>query len=638
MWADNETTRDLLGFRVHADLIRSLVTNPQMLPITVGIFGDWGSGKTSVMHMLRDDLEPDKYATDSELRKQYEHVACLYFNGWLFEGYDDAKSAILSSVLLQLKEHKRFGPRIKDKIEGLLESVNWMRLARFGFKEVAIPAALAYFSGGLTLIPALIDTVKKAAAANSATGNDKSVIDELMKANGKTSDPGTVRTFRERFSEMLRESDIHSLVILIDDLDRCSPQRIIDNLEAIKLFLSVERTAFVIGADRRIVRHAIATVYRSSEIQKAANQEDQSTDIVDDYLEKLIQVPYWLPRLSPAEVETYMSLLFCEYHLQSEVFKQLHGACEQHRKQDRYRVYGYGAINQQLGSKLAADLSRNLHLCAAAAPLITEVLTGNPRQVKRFLNALVLRKQLAEVAGLTHVQDDVLVKLMVLEYFGFDLFNELYNWQASQQGMPKQIQEMERALQATADGSTYAEVIKQYKFNWDKPGVRRWVAMEPQLQEVDLRDYFWIARDRLQSTLSQVSLVPPFARTLFENLLSDQVDKQETAVRSMKGMNADDSALVLDLLVRHVQKHPDQKQGFDVLRLLVENKIAGGLPALITTLDNCQLDRIDPAVGVDLSTMVRAHSDLHEHLKVTFERISSTSTRIGAALKIQMKQ
>lgn len=637
MWADNETTRDLLGFRVHADLIRSLVTNPQMLPITVGIFGDWGSGKTSVMHMLRDDLDPEKYPTGSELRKQYEHVACLYFNGWLFEGYDDAKSAILSSVLLQLKDHKRFGPRIKDQIEGLLESVNWMRLARFGFKEVAIPAALAYFSGGLTLIPALIDTVKKAAAANSTTGNDKSVIDELVKPNGKTSDPGTVRTFRERFSEMLRESDIHSLVILIDDLDRCSPQRIIDNLEAVKLFLSVERTAFVIGADRRIVRHAIATVYHSAEIQKEADEADPRTDIVDDYLEKLIQVPYRLPRLSPVEVETYMSLLFCEQHLDTELIQKVQAACETHWLQDRYRVFGYGAFQQVLGASLKDGLSQNLHFCTLSAPLITEVLKGNPRQVKRFLNAYMLRRQLADVAKLTHVQDDVLVKLMVLEYADEQLFRQLYDWQASQEGMPKQLQELELVFE-TEEGKAFTEIEQSLKSKWDKPAIRRWMIMDPQLRDVDLRDYFWIARDRLQSTLSKVSFVPPFVRRLFEDIISNNLTRQETAVISLKGMNAEDTTMVLDLLSRQITRHPEQKNGFDALRALVESNIPGSLQLLIDVLEKCEISRIEPAVGIDLYTLMSGRADLYDHVKPIFEKISNTKTLIGGALKSQMKK
>ena len=59
MWADNETYEDLLGFQVHADLIRSVVLNPKLLPVTIGVFGDWGSGKSSIMEMLKRDLEPE---------------------------------------------------------------------------------------------------------------------------------------------------------------------------------------------------------------------------------------------------------------------------------------------------------------------------------------------------------------------------------------------------------------------------------------------------------------------------------------------------------------------------------------------------------------------------------------------------
>lgn len=42
MWSDNETTTDLIGFKVHADLIRSVVTDANLLPVVRGVFGDWG--------------------------------------------------------------------------------------------------------------------------------------------------------------------------------------------------------------------------------------------------------------------------------------------------------------------------------------------------------------------------------------------------------------------------------------------------------------------------------------------------------------------------------------------------------------------------------------------------------------------
>lgn len=98
MWSDNETPDDLVGFRVHADLLRELIVDPTVLPVTIGVFGDWGGGKSSIMQMLKADFEV-RAKTGGLDNKPYEGTAVLYFNGWLFEGYDDAKSAILTSVL-----------------------------------------------------------------------------------------------------------------------------------------------------------------------------------------------------------------------------------------------------------------------------------------------------------------------------------------------------------------------------------------------------------------------------------------------------------------------------------------------------------------------------------------------------------
>jgi hypothetical protein len=44
MWSDNETTEDYLGFKVHADLLLDVINDETLLPITIGVFGDWGSG------------------------------------------------------------------------------------------------------------------------------------------------------------------------------------------------------------------------------------------------------------------------------------------------------------------------------------------------------------------------------------------------------------------------------------------------------------------------------------------------------------------------------------------------------------------------------------------------------------------
>ena len=147
MWSDNETTDDLFGFRVHADLIRELIIDPSVLPATIGVYGDWGGGKSSIMQMLRDDFEKQTEGQTPE-SNPYKGVAVLYFNGWLFEGYDDAKAALLSSILTSLRDHKKFGEKLKNTASALLKRVDYMRGMRLLFSG-AIAGGAAVAAGGV---------------------------------------------------------------------------------------------------------------------------------------------------------------------------------------------------------------------------------------------------------------------------------------------------------------------------------------------------------------------------------------------------------------------------------------------------------------------------------------------------------
>ena len=78
MWSDNETDVDLLQFKYLASSVTRIIKTPQLLPTTVGVFGDWGSGKSSLLKMVQKELTSDPT------------LLCLSFNGWLFEGFEDA--------------------------------------------------------------------------------------------------------------------------------------------------------------------------------------------------------------------------------------------------------------------------------------------------------------------------------------------------------------------------------------------------------------------------------------------------------------------------------------------------------------------------------------------------------------------
>ncbi|WP_299760946.1 P-loop NTPase fold protein [uncultured Pontibacter sp.] len=573
MWSDCETTNDLLGFRVHADLIEALVLDEGILPVTIGVFGDWGSGKSSIMRMM-----------ESRLKDVDEHTVCLYFNGWVFEGYDDAKAALLDSILKVFDDEARFGPAVKKKALQLFKSVNWMRVMGLGFKNVALPLILASMGGPAGIGAALSGFLPKAVGKKIAGVVGLSGKSDEEGENPETEGIGNllnespeekamlVREFRDKFEDLIAETKIKRLVVLIDDLDRCSPERLIENLEAIKLFLNVPRTAFVIGADPRIVKHAIEYRYKSRLTSDDPTSADYKTEhisdqFVKDYLEKLIQIPYHLPRLSDPEVETYLSLLFCEKYLAEESHQRVLSKFNEFRTANRYGTFGFGDIKALLSEEEISELRKSAPLITSLAPVITEGLKGNPRQIKRFLNSFTLRTRLANVAKLATFKLDVLAKLMVLEYIEPELFRKMYDWQATQQGEPEELAELE---QLAAD-SKLEDIGSKYGTVWKTSRLKRWLLVEPKLTHVDLRDYFWLSRDQLSTSISGASLIPSHIKTVFQNLLNFQSETilSKISQDAISTLQDAEQETILDMLVQEVIKRPAEPKSHRVFFELI---------------------------------------------------------------------
>jgi hypothetical protein len=605
MWADNETSEDLLGFKVHADLIISLIEDDTVLPVTIGVFGDWGSGKSSILQIIKKEFE----------KEEHKDSLCIYFNGWTFEGYDDAKAALLNAILKELEDSKKLLDEVKDKVKEkakkLWRSINWMRGAGMAIKNIALPAISAYFTGGISLIPYAsqkiselgLDTPEKLIEKlKSSEGVElfKSLKKDEEELEDKTN---AVSDFRKDFEELLEATKFKKLIVLIDDLDRCTPDRIIDNLEAIKLFLNVPSTAFVIGADPRIVKHAIEHKYGVENQQLNSN----NPEIVKDYLEKLIQIPYYLPKLSDSEVETYISLLICKRELSKENFLIAHNAFVDFRNRDKYSIFGFANLENFLDAKAKGDVLRGLSTLPALIPVITNTLSGNPRQIKRFLNTLTLRQKLAGVANISNFNIAVLTKLMVLEYSNIELplFNQLYNWQSSQKGYPSQLKLLE---EITLEEMDFENVKKKIESNsdiakWNTERVYKWLKVEPLLNDVDLSDYFWLSRDKLSSTIPGASLIPTIVKNIYQ-----KIDKDALTDSVIKKI-IDDEVLVLSEFERNsflnfasqmLLRNPSRKRGYDIFHLLIDQKIQDAEIIYSTTLGLLVIDNIPPAVGVAL--------------------------------------
>ena len=584
MWADNVTDKDFLGFDVHADLIKELIEDDSMLPITIGLFGDWGSGKSSILEVLKLKLDSPK-----------EGIACLFFNGWVFEGYDDAKAALIESIVEEFKNSEKFGDKLEDNIKKLVKSINWMRVIGFGMKKIVIPATTAYLTGGLSLIAEGL----KAEANNSKDLLSKlqnedveSFLKQFLKESPNAEEPiSSIREFRENFKQLIQKSKIKKLIIIIDDLDRCSPERIIDNLEAIKLFLNVENTAFIIGADPRIVRHAIEYRYKSQLIN--GNDENRNERIVNDYLEKLIQIPYNLPKLSDSEVETYITLLFCERDLDKESFANVLKCFKEFKLKDRYSVFSFSNIQKALSEDQIQKLSSSVSLIAKLSPIITESLYGNPRQIKRFLNTFMLRKKLAKVANIGDFKDDVLAKLMILEYAEPKLFEALFDWQTSQKGKPNELSEIESICE-NAENIKIA-LAEKYK-DWSHNKIVNWVKVLPKLSEVDLRDYFWLSRDKLTSIKSNF-LTPPFIKSLLLKLSENLPGKltKEIIKTELAPLGVSERIIFYTLLNQQIILDPTNKRLYDIFNYSLEEDIEDGLSLYLSVLKTIG-KKVPPAV------------------------------------------
>src|SRR5690242_20719237 len=103
MWSDIETKRDYLNYVEVAELVAEILVDPGMRPVSVGIFGTWGTGKSSLLNLI-----------ESELKRRAGHdTIVIRFDAWLYQGYDDARAALMDVIARSLYEEA------KDK-EGLL--------------------------------------------------------------------------------------------------------------------------------------------------------------------------------------------------------------------------------------------------------------------------------------------------------------------------------------------------------------------------------------------------------------------------------------------------------------------------------------------------------------------------------------
>lgn len=599
MWSDKETSKDLLGFGVHASLLKSVVTNEKNLPITIGLYGDWGSGKSSVLEILKEQL------------KEEEDAVVVYFDGWTFESFDDAKIALIQGIIDELENNEKFSSKVADGFKGLKDdfvklkdSINWMRVLKVT-TQMAIPTVAAFTTGGASVIPSIVLALKNSKEdIQNIINEDK--LEEFIKSNIGKDEEGkqyqAVREFRSDFEELIKKSKQGKVVVLIDDLDRCLPRHIIDSLEAIKLFLNVPGTAFVIAADEYIVSNAIKSEYKS--LIDASNGENENREnLGKSYMEKFIQLPYHLPTLSRKEVETYVTLLFCQSFLDQETFEKIRSDFAKFVSNNKFEKYGWDNIKTIVDESKCTELYETIGFVSHFSSIIGTALRWNPRLIKRFLNAYEIRKSLLEVSGLaTQANKFALLKLMLLEQQHINLFKTLNSWVMSNDGAENKVVALETAVEKNEFAEQYAE--------WNKPEIKALIEKEPKFSSIDLKELFWVSRDNIIDTMSGTTLIPARVKKLFNECYNTSSEPmlKNLCEGQVKQLSADDLNDFYSLLEEKTLSNPEDRKCYHIYYYCIMSDVDAAYPKLLEILSRIDRQKIPFSLGNKFNDICNKYS------------------------------
>lgn len=491
MWSDRETVEDCLGFSSYVESLADVCLEPEIAPLTVGIFGSWGSGKTSLMQMLRAQIDARAVGAAGS-----GTPACvtLWFNAWRYEGREEIQSALIHAILRELTKGRTLLEDVKATFERLKKGASVLKLAKTITKSA------------LTLSP-----------------DFEGLLDSFKDESEKIAE--TMEQFEQDFENLLKSVAVSRIVVFIDDLDRCSSEKVVEAFETIKLFLNTPETTFVIGADAPKIEQAIGTVYHVAEGTRPT--------FARDYLEKIVQLPFSIPEQRSRDVAAYVGMLVLRGYLTKEGWPILLNARRtlllQATDMCTSLTDWIGVNTAALRPDSATAAREHLSRTLAHVDVLVRGLRGNPRQIKRFLNILELRARIAEANNL-EVRLDLLTKLTALEYSWPDFFGQIVET-IGPDGKSELIGEVVRLADRKAELPDDSPMLAAALAT---PGLAEFVASEPILDgTADLTPYLYLAQTALDPK-RRPALLPQdeLARDLAERMASDDALRARAAAKN----------------------------------------------------------------------------------------------------------
>lgn len=592
MWPDNETDRDFLNFSGIANTVAEIVVQAAGRPVSIGISGSWGIGKSSMIKLTKAALAARPRSDDER------EFVFVEFNAWLYQGYDDARAALMDVIATTLEDESKKRKRAIEKVKDLLGRVKWLRVAKiaattgahlvFGLPPTGLVGDLWDIAKRLASHKGNRETITEAERKLGAIGEAAS---ELIDPAADTSPPREIQALRDSFEDSLEELGV-TLVVLIDDLDRCLPETTISTLEAIRLFLFLKNTAFVIAADTEMIKNSVRRHF------EGVNDET----LITSYFDKLIQVPIRVPPLGTQEVRAYMILLYVDSSdLKDDQKEKLRaGVCTQlsqtwqGKRVDRAFME---TLAKAESIALSATILTNFDTADRLAHLMSTAqhIAGNPRLIKRFLNAISIRMAIASAQGVA-VDEAVIAKLHLFERIGdpaaYSMLVGAVN--VNDSGKPEFLAEWEDAASKGAE--------LQLKAPWQGSAFTEWLRLKPPLADVDLRGALYVSREHAAIITPEDRLSSEAAEVL--TALLEQPDMARQIANRIAQIAPLELSIVMDRLLgraRQIQEwgvptileaciavaESDVRQSERLAAFLMERPLAQIRPNIVPKIGDC---------------------------------------------------
>ena len=254
---------DALGFQLYVDALRDFALKCET-PMTIAIQGDWGSGKTSLMNLIRARVEEDSA----------QRVKCVWINTWQFSQFELGADLPFSVISLFSRQLARD--------EGAVSSIR-RALGEISMRRMAGKAA----AGAAMLTTAMVAGKDSAETLGSMMAGSQFDVTERITE---------MRASLEKLVQKARiDQGIDRFLIFVDDIDRLVPERAVELLEVMKVFLDLDGCVFVLACDYQVVSRGLRAKF-------GADGRDLKGR---HFFDKIIQLPFSMP-VGQLEVTKYL--------------------------------------------------------------------------------------------------------------------------------------------------------------------------------------------------------------------------------------------------------------------------------------------------------------------------------------------